>query len=445
MAQRNPRIAKDVPIVEISTQEFLQNNKNAINWMELKVAEVINEREHSLLSQYMEGNKDSKSQLIEDCGHEFAKTLLNLASNLHVDKYIKYILCLIDEMLELNVENVFLFANQNEPYKPFYSLLERGNKNSFVNSKASKIISQILVHQPDEQAASAVFFWCGEQLQLPDLTEKIRALNALQILLRNDDFRLIFDSDDGLNRLGQTLNFKFGGANKLQIQVLYQTLFCFWLMSYNPKIADSFGQTNYISKIIEFIRSFNIEKVTRVGLAILVNLLNKGIDNENNQQMIENGVMRVLEILQLKNWSDEDVISDLEKLTEVLEANIVELSSFDIYQNEVESGSLDWNNPAHKSEKFWRENVMKFENDDFYLLGILINILEDSQDATILAIALNDLGQFLKFHPRGRLLLIRKLNAKAQIMEKLTHQDPEVQRHALLCTQKLLIVNWEYL
>lgn len=79
-----------------------------------------------------------------------------------------------------------------------------------------------------------------------------------------------------------------------------------------------------------------------------------------------------------------------------------------------------------------------------------------------------DIGEFVRFHPRGKkynlslfpeqpffsdgLLLIplsrsliQALDAKVPIMNLMTHPDPAVQKEALLCVQKLMVHNWEYL
>lgn len=77
--------------------------------------------------------------------------------------------------------------------------------------------------------------------------------------------------------------------------------------------------------------------------------------------------MKPLENLSNKNWGDEDIVEDLEYLQEVLQKNLVHLSSFDTYKNELLSGKLEWS-PVHRSEKFWRENAHRLEEDRNKLL-----------------------------------------------------------------------------
>jgi hypothetical protein len=62
-----------------------------------------------------------------------------------------------------------------------------------------------------------------------------------------------------------------------------------------------------------------------------------------------------------KKWGDEDIEGDLQVLQDTLEKKVNDLSSFDMYKNELLSKKLDWSSPPHRSEKFWRQNVLRFE------------------------------------------------------------------------------------
>ena len=72
-----------------------------------------------------------------------------------------------------------------------------------------------------------------------------------------------------------------------------------------------------------------------------------------------------------------------------------------MYKSEVRSGNLDWT-PVHKSEKFWRENVHKFEENQFEIVAILLNLIRNSASNLVLAVACHDIGEFIRVHPRGR-------------------------------------------
>ena len=93
--------------------------------------------------------------------------------------------------------------------------------------------------------------------------------------------------------------------------------------------------------------------------------------------------------------------------------------TFDEYTSELLSGQLSWT-PVHESENFWRENAVKLNDNDYKLLrfvqayptvlayvptsdnSILIKLLDDSSDPIVLAVAVHDLGQYVKHCDRGK-------------------------------------------
>lgn len=54
------------------------------------------------------------------------------------------------------------------------------------------------------------------------------------------------------------------------------------------------------------------------------------------------------------------------------------------------------------TEKFWRENVMAFENDEFRAIRKLVKLLDTTTDKTTLAVVCYDLGEFARLHPAGK-------------------------------------------
>lgn len=118
-------------------------------------------------------------------------------------------------------------------------------------------------------------------------------------------------------------------------------------------------------------------------------------------------------------------------------------SSFDEYATEIKSGRLEWG-PVHSSEKFWRENADKLNEKNYELLKILVHLLESSRDPLVLSVAAHDVGEYVRYYPRGK-QVIEKLGGKHLVMQLLSHEDPNVRYEALLCVQKLMVHNWEYL
>jgi V-type H+-transporting ATPase subunit H len=100
---------------------------------------------------------------------------------------------------------------------------------------------------------------------------------------------------------------------------------------------------------------------------------------------------------------------------------------------------------VHKSERFWQENALKFELQDGQALKALKTLLASPQSSPkTLAVAAWDVGEFARFHPRGK-QIVTTLELKLPIMKLLNHAEEAVSREALLALQKMLVTNWEYL
>merc|ERR1712050_251868 len=127
-------------------------------------------------------------------------------------------------------------------------------------------------------------------------------------------------------------------------------------------------------------------------------------------------------------------------------ANYVhEMSNFDRYEKALQTGQLR-RGFIHTS-KFWGENVMKFEKDDFKPVKTLVHLLSNKDDLDTLAVACQDLGEFVTLHPFGK-RQAAKLNIKPRVMELMQLQGDsdkhrEVRREALLCCQKIMLNKWQ--
>eukprot|EP00162_Nutomonas_longa_P008946 comp18913_c0_seq1/m.34691 comp18913_c0_seq1/g.34691 ORF comp18913_c0_seq1/g.34691 comp18913_c0_seq1/m.34691 type:complete len:261 (-) comp18913_c0_seq1:125-907(-) len=222
-------------------------------------------------------------------------------------------------------------------------------------------------------------------------------------------------------------------------QVLYIVLYCVWLLTFDTDVAPRMGEV-LLGPVIEVLKKIPKEKVVRISLSILRNLQKYG---RNSQDMIVLDLVRILSTVSAKHFEDEDILNDIKFLQESLQKDVHELSSFETYRKEVLGGELFWS-PVHTSETFWRENIMKFEANDFQMLRYLANMLGDTNDVRTVAVAAHDIGEFIRFHPHGK-AAVGQLNLKPRLMILLTHQDSRVKKEALLAVQKLMVQDWQML
>eukprot|EP01121_Diplochlamys_sp_Union-15-3_P006732 TRINITY_DN1723_c0_g1_i2.p1 TRINITY_DN1723_c0_g1~~TRINITY_DN1723_c0_g1_i2.p1 ORF type:complete len:466 (-),score=89.96 TRINITY_DN1723_c0_g1_i2:14-1411(-) len=434
----------------LSEEEVLSRD---ISWDQLVLAH-LSQQHSALITRYARTKGSAeKSALLEKDGQVYCQIFMILLSRTQTDENLQYLLTLVEELLKDKPDRAQYFYklkdNQRDegipelPFGPLFSLLGR-RQDWYINSKTCSIITIFLMQFPvvSKENTEFIFRWFIEQLKKDADKDKAIAVISLQSLLRRDKYRIIFAQEGGLNMLVNITRISKSETNEQpNFQLLYQTVFCIWCLSFNEAVKKTMmTSSELVVNLCEILRNVPITKVIRLSIATLRNVLNLG---KNNEMMIGCGVLKTLENLKKKQWGDEDIEADLDLLYQKLEETYAELSTFDVYKSELLSEKLDWT-PSHRTERFWRENVTKFEEDDFQCLRILKNIVSSSKDSKAIAVACWDIGEFVRFHPRGK-TIAQFLKLKNEVMENLNHPDIEVKKEALLALQKLMVVHWEYL
>lgn len=159
-------------------------------------------------------------------------------------------------------------------------------------------------------------------------------------------------------------------------------------------------------------------------------------------EMIACGLMKSINHLQERQWTDPDMVDDIVTLHKNLVNNYKEMSRWEVYKTEVESGHLRWGT-VH-TEAFFKENARMIEGSDgdFKLLKVLIALLS-SKDDDVAAIACYDIGEFVRHYPNGR-AIAKRLGAKELVMPLIEHENVDVQSRALQCVSKIMVQNWEF-
>lgn len=296
-----------------------------------------------------------------------------------------------------------------------------------ITKKTSKIIAHMIQNELVNENYVKIFCkWCVEQLQKTEFIEIIIGLKAIRIILHKPLCRLFFQKENGIEIIAKILD-----NCDINTDILYLALYNLWLLSFQKELIYYISS---ISNIIGIIRRFNLIKILRISIAILRNLLGKV---DNNKQMIEAGALDILTVLSKKKYDDEDIEKDINIIIEELNKEMITLNTFTMYKQEIISGNLKWNS-IYRTENFWKENIIYFEENDFEIIKILIEVIKTSNNPIILSIICSDIGEFVRFHPRGR-KIISKLDVKVEIMKLLSDLNVEVQKHSLLCLQKIMI------
>ncbi|CAD7923301.1 unnamed protein product [Amoebophrya sp. A120] len=220
------------------------------------------------------------------------------------------------------------------------------------------------------------------------------------------------------------------GVSSSSVPTMYKALMCVWLTSFNKDVEMP---TSVISSINEILKTVRTEKVIRIALMAIENLLAKKTMCE---EMAEQETMNLVSALEYEKWRDPELIALIKKLISALQAEVKILTNFERFEREVMSGRLKWG--FIHSEKFWLENVLKCEGSNFKVIDHLMVIVRTSKDAETLAVACHDLGEFARLHPVGKHIATTR-GAKDKMLELMSASQREVAREALLCVQKLML------
>ena len=438
---------------ELTSEQVLRRD---IPWETYMSTKLISGTSLQLLRRYDHRPESHRAQLLDDDGPSYVRVFVRVLRDIFKEDTVEYVLALIDEMLAANPKRARLFHDSaladEDTYEPFLRLLWKGNW--FIQEKSCKILALIVSVRPKNQngivsngeasngkkpfttiddVLIGLVKWLCEQLKKP--SHPIRgvptAINCLATLLKEPVVRSSFVRADGVKLLVPLIS---PASTQQSIQLLYETCLCIWLLSYYEPAIEYLATSRTLPRLIDVVKSSTKEKVVRVVVLTLKNLMSKGT---LGAQMVDLQLAQVVQSLKAQAWSDEDLLEALNSLEEGLKDNIKRLSSFDMYKQEVLLGHLDWS-PMHKDPIFWRENINNFEENDFQILRVLITILDTSNDPRTLAVACYDLSQFIQCHSAGR-IIVSDLKAKERVMKLMNHENVEVTKNALLCIQRLFL------
>ncbi|XP_023702955.1 V-type proton ATPase subunit H isoform X4 [Cryptotermes secundus] len=463
-------------------QQATEIRTQRVNWQSYHQSQMISQEDYSFIVAFDNADAASREGLLRDNRNQCARTFLNLLGHVSKDQTIQYILIMIDDMLQEDHSRVEIFREHSSKKRetvwgPFLNLLNRPD--GFIMNMTSRIIAKIACWSQELMDRSDLQFyltWLKDQLKQnsealtdanlhgsravqdlsPDSVPETPAeqheenLNneymqsvarCLQMMLRIDEYRFAFVAVDGISTLLAVLQ------GRVNFQVQYQLIFCLWVLTFNPLLAEKMNKFSVIPILADILSDSVKEKVTRIILAVFRNLIEKpeeaAVSKEHCIAMVQCKVLKQLSILEQRKFDDEDIVADIEFLNEKLQASVQDLSSFDEYATEVKSGRLEWS-PVHKSPKFWRENAPRLNEKNHELLRILIHLLESNRDPLVLSVASFDIGEYVRHYPRGKhacCSVIEQLGGKQLVMQLLGHEDPNVRYEALLAVQKLMVHN----
>jgi V-type H+-transporting ATPase subunit H len=451
--------------------------KRQVPWDTYQKADLISDRELQLIKRYDKQDRERQQRLLlEEEGVLYLNAFFSLLRSIASEEVVQYVLALLEEMIlagGVKVVSLLKRATTTTATSVDSSASSSGSVASSPSASDTCAILLRMLQRPDwftqEKAAfvlaSVLSFhggaspqgtagdsttsqhtlhtfveWLCSELKRGNATNTNSTITCLSLLLRERDTREIFLKHNGLSTLCPHLV-----VTPTKTQTLYETCLCLWLLSFCKPAVEEMVHLNMPIKLVEIIRQGNKEKVLRVATMCLREILqstkeNRGMERYSKllSKLIENGLSKHVAIQKMNSHTDEELLESLDWLEEKLLAGVIkEISSFDKYADEVLSGTLDWT-LLHKQDKFWKANASHFVAKDCTILKALVQILEHSTDERSLEVACHDLGKFINHYPHARGFL-KGLKVKPLVMKLMVHPDPDVQKQALMCTQKLML------
>jgi V-type H+-transporting ATPase subunit H len=300
--------------------------------------------------------------------------------------------------------------------------------------KSAWLLSAIMAHVPGCFSNGDVLELVGAVTNQPRCSE-LGALETITNLLKSDVFRGVVWGQGNVKDVINGVNVKTAEAS-----VVYKYVFSIWLLSFDAGLADDLKALKVVDKLRDIIAVNRVEKVVRISLTALSNLLPS---KELCEQIVESNVLDSVQNLEYEKWRDAELYDEIREMSSTISNAVQEVSNFDRYERELQTGKLSWG--ACHTSKFWGENIMKLDKNNFKNVKDLAALLCGSGDTETLAVACYDVGQFVALHPLGK-KKVTDLGIKDRVMELMItsgEENREMRREALLCCQKIMLNKWQ--
>jgi hypothetical protein len=291
--------------------------------------------------------------------------------------------------------------------------------------------------------AAAAGAGSGAPAPAPGSAALAPALQTLAVLLRLDAVRDAFVARGGAALMVRATE-HFVRSGRADTNSQYQCVLALWLTAFSAEAAAALGPPE-LAVLVGVLRGEPATRIARVVLSTMrIALSASDEDHERrlSQALIELQLPKALAAVGSKKQitgADPELLEDLQWLTATLLRNFKVLTTFERHRQELLSKKLSWS-MVHE-DIFWKENALKFEDDNFKSVKLLVEMLK-ADDVQSVAVACSDIGYFVQYFPQGK-LVVDKYGGKALIMALLGHQSPDVRKHALAACSKIMISNWQ--
>ncbi len=261
--------------------------------------------------------------------------------------------------------------------------------------------------------------------------------SAWGVLFEDRELRDVFVHQDGLAHVATLLSY----VPQHQLTSLsYRAVYAVWLLSFSPVARTALAQGPDSPHVIDTIGSITAclkhprEKVVRIALRVLLNLM---LDKSCVITLLADGVLDLLAALKYRTWADDDIEEIVAELNAKCTNAVINLSTWEVYKDELESGQLR-RTPVHTNAEFWKRNAKRLL-DSMDELHKLVELTVTTTDQTTLLVGCEDLIQFLNHCQHGRRVLNAIPELRAQLLVLVGSENKELAGSALNLLQRLIV------
>lgn len=434
-------------------------------------------------------NDDLIASLVQSREEALAVGLYKVATGASTIRIRGYVLRFMADLSQISHSFAKEFSSANseakfgvEPASIFLDLAIQHEKEAGIASAALHLAAVTIRHAAGSlakyESTLTRFFAHVSRVLAPaaiHVSDIEYPVHACAQLVRRKALRPYFITCGIIEHLPKVLTEACATETSSLIQLSYEALLICWMLSFEFPCIVALHKAKIIPTVHRVLQRIQKEKCVRVALMTLRNFasaqqkyynlrtngasetsessqiyalgdINNGKGPSFFADMIGVGLVKTLWQLARRKFGDDDITKEIEELTVVLDHNLEIMSSFSEYKGEVQSGLLEWS-PVHTSTKFWKENASKFEENNYEILRELKTLIFASRNELTLAVACHDVGELVRHHPSGRMLLQLQQfeGVKEKIMQLMSHENPDVAKNALVAVQKIMVQRWEFI
>ncbi|XP_063713871.1 V-type proton ATPase subunit H-like [Symsagittifera roscoffensis] len=248
--------------------EAVEVRESRINWQSYYQGQMISKEDFEFIQQFDLAPRHRKCELLDTKGPECVKSILTLLRHIPKDQNLRYILTIVDDLLEEDNSRVELFVQHSKKggssLSCFLPFLLRPD--AFIAHQVARILATICVNavdQMEEQDLDYYFTWFITQLGTNGNEYLQNVARCLMKLLSVEAYRQrLVNTKEAVGVIIRAL------GKKIRFQLQYQLINCLWLLSFSQNIVETtLVQYNPIPVLGSILSEAIKDKVIRITVA----------------------------------------------------------------------------------------------------------------------------------------------------------------------------------